>query len=80
MQFYILLPDDDFSALSSPNNVLGETSFDTFHAENGFRALRNIIMKYPQVLPDISIIDNEMKKYTVEEFLDTIKPYKLLIH
>ena len=80
MRFYIMLPDDDFESLSSPNNVLGEVSFNTFHAENGFRALRNIIGKYPEVLSDISIIDHNMKKYTVEEFLDYIKPFKLLIH
>lgn len=80
MRYYIALPGDNQNSLSSPNNVLGEDSFDTFHAENGFRALRNIISKYPEVLKDISIIDDNMRSYSVEEFLDIIKKFKIQIH
>ena len=79
MRFYILLPDDDFESLRSPNSLLGETSFKSFYAENGFRALRNMIERYPDVLEDVSIIDDNMKKYSVSQFLDLIAPLKLMI-
>lgn len=80
MRFYILLPDDDFESLRSPNSLLGEISFKSFYAENGFRALRNMIERYPDVLEDVSIIDDNMKKYSVSQFLDLIAPLKLMIN
>jgi len=78
MKYYITLPGDKPSAIASTNNILGETSFDNFWGENGFRALRNIISKYPEVLEDIKIFDDFKKQYSVEEFLDTIKGKKLI--
>ena len=70
---------DTKEAISSSNNVLGEISFKSFYAENGFRALRNMIERYPDVLEDVSIIDDNMKKYSVSQFLDLIAPLKLMI-
>lgn len=80
MRYYILMPDDTFQDLNNPNNILGEDSFNTFHAENGFKALRNIIDKFPEIIQHISIVDDNMQYLTVEQFLDIIRPYKILVH
>lgn len=80
MNFYILLPDDDYESLSSPNNVLGEVSFKgkKFYAERGFKALQNMIEKYPQVLSEVTIVDHNMYRYSVEAFLDAIKGLEIV--
>ena len=79
MRYYILLPGDASSSISSTNNILGEVSFNNFWAESGFRALQNIVNKYPDVLKDIRIFDDFKKQYSVEEFLDTINGKKLIL-
>ena len=78
-KFYITLPGDAPSSISSTNNILGEVSFNNFWAESGFRALQNIVNKYPDVLKDIRIFDDFKKQYSVEEFLDTINGKKLIL-
>jgi hypothetical protein len=80
MMYYILLPNDTQDSIGSPNNVLGEVSFNSFYADNGFRALRNIIGKHPQLLESIKIFDDTKKQYTVEQFLDTIRDKRLMIN
>ena len=80
MRYYILFPEDDFNSLRNPNNLIGETSYTKFYAENGFRALRNIISKHPEVLSDIIIVDDNMQKYSVEQFLDAIRSLTLMIN
>jgi hypothetical protein len=58
-------------------NTLGEISFNTFHTEDGFKILMNIVEKYPDKLEEISIFDEKMKNYTIEEFLDKITGLKI---
>lgn len=64
--------DEDSQKLS-----LGEVSFDVFYPGDGFRALKNIIDKYPNVLERVQIFDDYDKKYEVDEFLNEISKYKM---
>ena len=77
MRYYIRMPGDDKEAISSPNNVLGDVSYDTFYSDLGFKALGNIISKYPEMLDHVTISDDFKKYYSVVEFLDTIRPLKI---
>jgi hypothetical protein len=58
-------------------NTLGEISFNTFHTEDGFKILMNLVEKYPEKLEEVRIIDQQVKDYTIEKFLDKIKGLKI---
>ena len=60
-------------------NILGEESFGKFYTGNGFTALNYIIQKEPEALGSVSIIDEKKKSYTVTEFLDTVKEWKIIL-
>tara|TARA_R100000482_G_C4986161_1_gene85410 strand:+ start:111 stop:335 length:225 start_codon:yes stop_codon:yes gene_type:complete len=60
-------------------NILGEESFGKFYTGNGFTALNYIIQKKPEALDSIKIIDEKKKSYTVTEFLDTVKDWKIML-
>jgi len=79
MKYYIRLSGDSDASISTTNNVLGESSFSTFYTENGYRALRNIVMNYPEVLEDVKIFDDTNKQYTIEEFFDSIKKLNIIV-
>tara|TARA_R110002153_G_scaffold83435_1_gene209792 strand:+ start:135 stop:371 length:237 start_codon:yes stop_codon:yes gene_type:complete len=70
--YYILLPDDTEEGVQYSTNVLGESSFKNFWAEQGFEILERLINKYPDTLNEIKIKDEKSKEYTVEEFLKNI--------
>ena len=72
MMYYILLPDDTEEGVQYSTNVLGESSFKNFWAEQGFEILERLINKYPDTLNEIKIKDEKSKEYTVEEFLKNI--------
>ena len=59
-------------------NILGEESFGTFYTGNGFKALDNMIMGEPEALESIAIIDEQKNPYSVSEFLDLIKKWKIM--
>ena len=71
MTYYILLEGDSVDELWD-NNTLGEESFGTFYAGSGYKAFKNMIIKEPEALEFISIIDERKNPYTVEEFLNLI--------
>ncbi len=77
MTFYILMKGDTEKDVINSTNTLGEISFNTFHTEDGFKILMNIVEKYPDKLEEISIFDQQMRDYTIEEFLDKIKGLKI---
>ena len=52
--------DTEKDAINS-TNTLGEISFNTFHTEDGFKILMNIVNKYPDKLEEISIFDYKMR-------------------
>ena len=77
MTFYILMKGDTEKDAINSTNTLGEISFSTLNTEDGFKILMNIVEKYPDKLEEISIFDQQMRDYTIEEFLDKIKGLKL---
>ena len=77
MTYYILLENDSVEDIWD-ENILGEESFGTFYTGNGFKALNNMVIRQPDLLESTSIIDEKKKSYTVEEFLDLIKKWKIM--
>ena len=77
MTFYMLMGGDTEKDTINSTYTLGEISFNTFHTEDGFKILMNIVENYPDKLDDISIFDQQVKDYTIEEFLDKIKGLKV---
>ena len=77
MTFYMLMKGDTEKDTINSTNTLGEISFNTFHSEDGFKILMNLVEKYPEKLEEVRIIDQQVKDYTIEEFLDKIKGLKI---
>tara|TARA_B100000497_G_C7496214_1_gene303328 strand:+ start:515 stop:739 length:225 start_codon:yes stop_codon:yes gene_type:complete len=73
----MLMNGDTEKDTINSTNTLGEISFNTFHTEDGFKILMNIVENYPDKLEEISIFDYKMRDYTIEEFLDKIKGLKV---
>ncbi len=59
------------------DNILGEESFGTFYVSNGYKAFKHMIIKEPEALESIRIIDEKKNPYTVEEFLDLISQWQI---
>ena len=78
MIYYILLPDDSDDGVQYSTNVLGESSFKNFWADQGFDILERMIHKYPDTLEHIKIKDEKSKEYTVEEFLEKVSKFNLI--
>ena len=78
MQYFILLPGDSEKDTYLSTNLLGESSFNTFYAEAGLKALMRIVNKRPEILPDITIMTDKNQKLTVEEFLSDIREMRVL--
>jgi hypothetical protein len=78
MMYYILLPDDEDEGVQYSTNVLGETSFKNFWAEQGFEIFQRMVHKYPDTLEQIKIKDEKGKEYTPEQFLDVISKLNII--
>ena len=78
MMYYILLPDDTEDGVQYSTNVLGESSFKNFWADQGFEILERLVNKYPDTLNEVKIKDEKSKEYTVEEFLKNIQKLNLI--
>ena len=76
MTYYILLNDNEDLW---DENILGEESFGKFYTGNGFIALNNMIQKEPEALSDVKIVDERGSKYSITEFLATIKKFKIML-
>ena len=77
MTYYILMDMDTADDIWD-DNILGEESFDTFYTGQGFQAFKNMIIKEPEALESIAIIDEKKNPYTVEEFLNLISKWKIM--
>jgi hypothetical protein len=77
MTYYILLKGDSTKELWD-TNTLGEESFGTFYTGNGFKALNNIVVRQPNLLETVTILDERKNQYSVEEFLDLIQKWKII--
>ena len=71
MMYYILLPDDTDEGVQYSTNILGESSFKNFWADQGFDIFERLVHKYPDTLDEIKIKDEKGKQYTPEEFLNS---------
>ena len=60
------------------DNILGDESFGTFYTGNGYKAFRNMIIKEPEALESIAIIDEKVNPYSVDEFLNLISKWKII--
>jgi len=58
--------------------TIGEQSFKTFYAEDGYRFLTGCVNKESPLLEFIEIIDQNNQKYTIDEFLDILESLKVL--
>tara|TARA_R110000772_G_scaffold205621_1_gene316229 strand:- start:654 stop:896 length:243 start_codon:yes stop_codon:yes gene_type:complete len=78
MIYYILLPDDTDDGVQYSTNVLGESSFKNFWADQGFEILVRLIEKYPDTLDTVKIKDDQSKEYSIEDFLDITSKLNLI--
>ena len=72
MMYYILLPDDTDEGVQYSTNILGESSFKNFWADQGFDIFERLVHKYPDTLEEIKIKDEKGKQYTAEQFLGAV--------
>lgn len=78
MRYFILLPEDNEQDVDYSTNILGETSFKNFWADQGFEILIRLVEKYPDTLEEVRIKDEQSKSYSVEQFLEKIKKLKVI--
>jgi|TARA_R110000796_G_scaffold249480_1_gene377309 hypothetical protein len=78
MIYYILLPDDTEDGVQYSTNVLGESSFKNFWADQGFEILVRLIEKYPDTLDTVKIKDDQSKEYSIEDFLNITSKLNLI--
>ena len=78
MIYYILLPDDTDDGVQYSTNVLGESSFKNFWADQGFEILVRLIEKYPDTLDTVKIKDGQSKEYSIEDFLNITSKLNLI--
>ena len=79
MQYFILLPGDTEKDCINDTNLLGESSFNTFYAGMGLKALMKMVDKTPELLTQVTIKTDQGKSLSVEEFLTAIQPLKVVI-
>ena len=78
MMYYILLPDDTEQGVQYSTNVLGESSFKNFWADQGYEILERLVNKYPDTIDEIKIKDEKNKTYTPSEFLDVVEKLNII--
>ncbi len=78
MMYYILLKNDDIKNPNFSPNVLGEVSFKNFWTDDGFKALQQMIQKYPDNLEEVVIKDQNNKSYSIEQFLDKLNGLRII--
>ena len=77
MQYFILFPDDTEKEIVFEDNLLGESSFNSFWGGRGLIKLMTMVDKTPELLGLVKIKDDKGKQYEVLEFLDKIKKLKV---
>ena len=77
MTYFILHKNESKENLMFSSNILGEESLGSFYPEQGWTALNNMIHKSPESLENYTILNEQGKKYTLTEFLDTVEKLKI---
>ena len=77
MTYYLLMKDD--TEKDTINSTILWVRLVSIHSTQkmDFKILMNIVEHYPERLEEISIFDQKMRDYTIEEFLDKIKGLKV---
>ena len=79
MQYFIMLPGDTEKDCIKDTNLLGESSFKTFYAGLGLKALMKMVDRSPELLTSVTIKTDTGKTLTVEQFLTDIQPLKVIM-
>ena len=77
MQYFINITEDTNQDFLNEKYLLGESSFKVFWAGTGFNRLQKMISEAPELLDDITVMSDQGKSYSVEEFLDKIKKLQI---
>ena len=79
MTFYLLMKGDTEKDAINSTNTLGDISFNTFHTEDGFKILMNIVENKPEMLINkpVDIVTDKGEFLNVEQFLDAIEDLKV---
>tara|TARA_B100000927_G_scaffold253471_1_gene219188 strand:+ start:672 stop:908 length:237 start_codon:yes stop_codon:yes gene_type:complete len=77
MTYFILHKKESKENLMFSSNILGEESLGSFYPEQGWTALNNMINKSPESIENYTILNEQGKKYTLTEFLDTVEKLKI---
>tara|TARA_B100001939_G_scaffold122081_1_gene105804 strand:+ start:3843 stop:4079 length:237 start_codon:yes stop_codon:yes gene_type:complete len=77
MTYFILHKKESKENLMFSSNILGEESLGSFYPEQGWMALNNMINNSPESLENYTILNEQGKKYTLTEFLDTVEKLKI---
>ena len=77
MTYFILHKKESKENLMFSSNILGEESLGSFYPEQGWTALNSMIHKSPESLENYTILNEQGKKYTLTEFLDTVEKLKI---
>lgn len=72
MEFFLYLLGDDKNFINSEFR-LGEKSFSVFWADEGMKTLIKLLKSHPEKADEIQIVNNQGKKYSIEEFLTFIE-------
>lgn len=73
MIYYLLLTEDNVIQI-------GEVSFKKFYAYDGWYHLEKLVKNEVEpILERIQIVSENNKKYTIEEFYEEMKNYKLVL-
>ncbi len=79
MTYYIIVGNEKKENLINSTNILGEDSMGTFYTDDGFIRLKRILNDFPELVKTIQIFDNKNNYYTIEEFINQISKYKLIL-
>lgn len=80
MRYYILYPDNTEADTINDINQLGDDNgFGVFWANRGFNVLLEAVKQEHEIVEHFTIITDQGKKISVEEFLDKIKKLKVRI-
>lgn len=77
MQYFIFLPGDTEKDASLDTNLLGESSFSTFYAGLGLKALMKMIDRAPEHLSSVTIKTDQNQTLTIDQFLSEIRHLKV---
>ena len=77
MQYFINILEDKNQDFTKEIYLIGEQSFKVFWAGTAFEKLQEMVVKHPEFLDGVNILDDKGTTYSVEEFLDKIKPLQI---